>query len=834
MSAQTEKPVNKRRKSGRFLTSTLGRIFAVLVSCGFVVTLVAAIAVWSHYSRLIDEKLSAGPFPNTSMLFAAPRPVLVGDELTAEEVLGILRRSGYGESRSNRTGWYNVRADALEVFPGPDSYFDQEAGVIKFAEGKVRQIISLRDNTERTQYLLEPELITNLFDRKREKRRLVRFSEIPKVLVNAVVSAEDKRFFQHAGFDPLRIVKAAYVDVRTGQRAQGASTLSMQLARGFWLTLEKTWKRKTEETIITLLLEQKLTKEEIFEYYANSVDLGRRGSFNIRGFGEAATAYFGKDVRQLSLPEAATLAGLIQRPSSTNPFRWPERAKQRRNIILQMMLENGYISEKQYVEAASTPLTVTRGGADSTDAPYFVDLVNDELQDRFEGHDFQESSYRIYTTLDLNLQREAVEAVRYGLAEVDDQVRRRKIHPGVDAQVALVALDAETAEVKALVGGRNYGVSQLNRVLAKRQPGSVFKPFVYAAAVNTALAGEDGKTFTTVSTLVDEPTTFWYDGKPYEPNNYKSEFHGTVTLRQAIAKSMNIPTVKLAEAIGYETVVELARAAGMNLQILATPAVALGAYEVTPLEVAGAYTIFPGQGTYVQPNFLKMIRDDKGRIIYEYKPVRRQVLDARTAYLMVDLLGEVMRSGTAAGARSRGFVLPAAGKTGTSHDGWLAGFTSKLLCVVWVGFDDNQELKLEGARSALPVWTEFMKRAHQYREYRRVRPFQAPEGVVSLMVDSMSGEIATPSCPAPRAEVFIAGTQPVAMCHLHGGGRPVTHVAGWEPPGVPSEESTPRKVAEMRAPRKPSKPVEIAVQPPKEQPKADKRGFFGRIRDLFR
>jgi penicillin-binding protein 1B len=352
--------------------------------------------------------------------------------------------------------------------------------------------------------------------------------------------------------------------------------------------------------------------------------------------------------------------------------------------------------------------------------------------------------------------------------------------------------------------------------------------------VNTALGGEDGKTFTTVSTLVDEPTTFWYDGKPYEPNNYKSEFHGTVTLRQAIAKSMNIPTVKLAEAIGYETVVELARAAGMNLQILATPAVALGAYEVTPLEVAGAYTIFPGQGTYVQPNFLKMIRDDKGRIIFEYKPVRRQVLDARTAYLMVDLLEEVMRSGTAAGARSRGFVLPAAGKTGTSHDGWLAGFTSKLLCVVWVGFDDNQELKLEGARSALPVWTEFMKRAHQYREYRRVRPFQAPEGVVSLMVDSMSGEIATTSCPAPRAEVFIAGTQPVAMCHLHGGGRPVTHVAGWEPPGVPSEESTPRKVAEMRAPRKASKPVEIAVQPPREQPKADKKGFFGRIRDLFR
>ena len=833
MSASDDKP-SRRASATSFLTSTLGRMLVVLLAFSFLVALITAGWIWIHYSRMIDEKLSAGPFPTTSMLFGAARPVNVGDDTTAEEIVSFLRRSGYGESKSNRMGWYNLRPDAVEVFPGPDSYFDQEAGVIKFEGGKVRQIISLRDNTERTQYLLEPELITNLFDRKREKRRIIRFEELSPILVNAVTSIEDKRFFQHVGFDPLRIIKAAYIDIKSGYRAQGASTLSMQLARMFWLTLEKTWKRKIEETIITLLLEQKLNKQEIFEYYANQVDLGRRGSFNIRGFGEASNAYFGKDMRQLTLPEAATLAGIIQRPSYTNPFRWPDRARQRRNVVLGQMLENGFINERLYAEAAASPLTLSRGGADSTDAPYFVDLVNDELQDRFEGRDFQESIYRIYTPLDLNLQREAVEAVRVGLLEVDDQLKRFRIRPGVSAQVALIALDAQTGEVKALVGGRNYGVSQLNRAVAKRQPGSVFKPFVYAAAMNTALAEDSPKTFTTISTLTDEPTTFWFDGRPYEPNNYKSEFHGTVTVRQALAKSMNIPTVKLAEAVGYDKVVELARSAGMNLDIQPTPAVALGAYEVTPVEVAGAYTIFVGKGVYVQPSFIKMVRDDKGRNIYEHKPVRREVLDPRVAYVMVDLLEEVMRSGTAAGTRARGFVLPAAGKTGTSHDGWFAGFTSRLICVVWVGFDDNAELRLEGARSALPIWTEFMKRAHTYREYRMVREFDSPDGVVNIEICPISGELATRGCPNPRAEVFITGTQPQAGCHFHGGGRQVTQVAGWETPepAAATADETPRNVASARKPSR--KPLEIAVQPLTEAPKSEKKGFFGRIRDLFR
>ncbi len=841
MPARAKAP-QKRSLLARILWNPIGKFLLVFGICAGTLSVLTAAWLYMKYARLIDEKLRGGPFTSTSMIFAAPRVVTLGDETSAEEIAAQLRSSGYTEARDNRLGWYHMRPDGIEVFPGPDSYFEQEAGVVKFNGPRVAQIISLRDNTERTQYLLEPELITNLFDRNREKRRLVRFNDIPKLLVNAIISAEDKRFFIHSGFDPIRIVRTVYTDIERG-RLYGASTLSMQLARGLVLTQEKTWKRKAAEALVTMHLEAKLTKEEIFEYYVNQVNLGRRGSFDICGFGQAARAYFGKDLKDLTLPEAAMLAGMIQRPSYTNPIRWPERARTRRNLVLGLMRENGYITDKEYEAAAATPIELTPGGIESTDAPYFVDLVNDNLQEQFQDHDFQAHSYRVYTTLDMNLQREAATAVQVGLKEVDDAINRRRKRsrqPIPDPQVALVALDAETGEVKALVGGRNYGVSQLNRALAKRQPGSSFKPFVYAAALNTALEG--GTTvFTPVTTVVDEPTTFWYDGKPYEPSNFGNEYSGTITLRQAIAKSKNIPTVKIAEAVGYEAVVDLARSAGMNLHIKPTPAVALGAYEVMPLEIAGAYTIYPNRGVYMKPNWIKIIRDEAGKTMFTAKSESHPVLDPRVAYMMVSMMEEVLRSGTGAGVRSRGFALPAAGKTGTSHDGWFAGFTTKLICVVWVGFDDNRELNLEGAHSALPIWTEFMKRAHQYREYRGVRGFAAPDGVVSVEIDPATGQLASPSCPGVRTEVFIAGTQPVEVCRLHGGDRGGgTLVAGWDAgtptaadgaaaattPGAVKPAERPRRVV-RKPPANP--PVQAQAPPPPE-----KKSIFRRLLDVFK
>ncbi len=399
--------------------------------------------------------------------------------------------------------------------------------------------------------------------------------------------------------------------------------------------------------------------------------------------------------------------------------------------------------------------------------------------DKFPDYKFQSNSYRVYTTLDLNLQRDAAEAVRIGMEQADKLIKgRKKRDPKYpDPQCALIAIDPQTAEVKALIGGRNYGTSQLNRILAKRQPGSSFKPFVYAAALNTGLT--PGSPVLTPATLIqDEPTTFYFDGKPYQPANFEHKFYGAVSMRDALAHSLNVATVKLAEETGYGAVVDLARRAGLNLDIQPTPAVALGAYEVTPLEIAGGYTIYANHGIYSKPFFISTIASDHGSVIFDNKPEHREVLDPRVAFLMDQLLEEVVRSGTGASIWGRGIDFPVAGKTGTSHDGWFAGFTSKLLCVVWVGFDDNRELNLEGAKSALPVWAEFMKRAHEHREYRNVSDFEAPPGMVSVQIDPLSGELATAACPKVRTEYFIEGTQPVQMCPLHGGG--VTQVAGWQ------------------------------------------------------
>ncbi len=825
----------------------MGKTLLVLFALGTTLCFVGFTYYYVKYSRLIDEKLRT-PFTDTSKIYAESKTVSVGDKMLPSDLVDRLRRAGFSESSSNRLGWYHLRPDAVEIIPGPDAV-QPEAGVVKFSGGKISAIVSTQDRTARTQLQLEPELITNLSDRNREKRRLVRYDDIPKVLVEALLSVEDQRFFQHAGIDPLRVLKAAYVDLKTGNKAQGASTLTMQLAREFWLDQNKNWKRKAAEVMIAIELEQKLTKKEIFENYSNQVSLGMRGSFGIRGFGQAAQAYFGKDIRNINIHEAATLAAIPQNPNYYNPYRHPDHAKQRRNLILSIMRQNGYLTDRQYAVESEAPLGVAvAGGFESTEAPYFVDMVNEEISKMFQDRDFQTSTYRIYTTLDLNLQRAAGEAVRTGILGVDELLKKQRRHRGVafpDVQVALIAIDPHTAEVKALVGGRNYGMSQLNHILSKRPPGSIFKPFVYAAAMNTGITPGASVVLTPASKVIDEPTTFWFDDKPYEPRNFTRKFLGEITFREALAHSINVAAVKVAEMVGYGTVVDLARNAGMNLNVHATPSVALGAYEVTPVEMAGAYTIFSNEGVYVKPNWISMVRARNNSTIYKYKPESHQVLDPRVSYLMVDLLEEVMRTGTAAGVRARGFGVPAAGKTGTNpNDGWFAGFTSELLCVVWVGFDDNRELDLEGAKSALPIWTEFMKRALEYKEYKNARPFDSPDGVVAEEIDPLSGQAATPACPTRRMEVFIAGTQPLGTCPLHGGGQPgITRVTGWDttapapqPMSSPTPSNLPQPPISMR-PKivtgdTPAPAVANAEQADKAQEK--KKGFFGRIFGVFK
>jgi penicillin-binding protein 1B len=464
------------------------------------------------------------------------------------------------------------------------------------------------------------------------------------------------------------------------------------------------------------------------------------------------------------------LAGLIQRPSYYHPLHSDDRMLERRNLVLSLMRRNGYVTEEEYRKAMKTPIVIDPAAGQPSSAPYFMDLVSDELRDLPGDRDAPRDAHEVYTGLDLNLQQAASESIRIGMQTVDELLRKRagkNAGPRPQAQVALVAIDPHTGEVKALVGGRNYGASQLNRALAERQPGSVFKPFVYSAALNSALSGGQRTLITPATVIVDEPTTFWSGNTAYQPANYGHGSYGEVTVRQALKKSLNIPAVKVAQMAGFNAVATLAKEAGLGEHIQPTPSIALGSYEVTPLDIAGAYTIFANQGKYVRPRLISRVKTRNGTVSYSHQPETRQVLDPRVAFLIVNLMEDVINSGTAAGVRARGFAAPAAGKTGTSRDGWFAGFTSQLLCVVWVGFDDNSELNLEGSKSALPIWTEFMKRAIQQPLYRDPKPFKPPAGITSAAIDPETGLLATPECPATRTEFFIAGTEPKETCEQH-------------------------------------------------------------------
>lgn len=713
-----------------------------------------AIPYWK-LARRVDRQLAAGPFQHTLSYYAAPVALSTGDRESPQELVAALHRAGLRESSADQQQTFSVMQDSVIVRTAQPVRVD-------FAGTQVRAITDLSTNKALAQIDLPPQLITNLSDAGRARRIMVRYADLPQVLVNAVVSIEDKRFFTHDGVDVFRIVKAMYVDVKQHRKEQGASTLTMQLARNLWLDRDKRWGRKFSESLITIHLERTLTKQQIFEFYSNQVYLGGIGTFSINGFGEAAKAYFNKDIRNLTLTEAATLAGIVQRPTYFNPLRFPDRVVERRNTVLTLMRENGYITQEQYQQAVASPLGLRPGINELSETQYFLDLASDQVQRGIEDH--EGGSAMAYTTLDLRLQRAAELAVRDGMALVDKEVsksRKKGQAPGTPPQVALIALDPHTGDIKALIGGRDYTSSQLNRILAKRPPGSVFKPFVYTTAINSAVEGGE-QTFTPASTILDAPTTFQFDNITYSPGNFRGNFMGQVTLRQALAHSLNVATVKLAEKVGYDRVVALAHRAGLNEDIKATPAVALGAYQVTPLEIAGAYTMFANRGVRVKPNFISTVRTQDGDSLYQHDSQTYPTLDPRVAFIMTDMLEEVMRSGTAAGVRARGFKLPAAGKTGTSHDGWFAGYTSELLCIVWVGYDDYRELGIEGAKSALPIWTEFMMEAARYKEFREAKQFTAPAGVVKAATcggppDYFIEGSQPPPCPPPATEFFPAG-----------------------------------------------------------------------------
>jgi penicillin-binding protein 1B len=838
-----------------FFTSTIGLTILGIVFAMFLVVGGIFTYYYVKYSRMIDERLSGRSLQNTTQIFSAPEHISVDQAWGPEDLTTYLTRVGYRpEPDDYARGQFTTQGSTVDIRPSKFSYFgEKNALAVQFRGKSVRSIKPLGGGTELHTAEIEPDLITNLFDSAREKRRRVRYDDLPVTLVDAILSAEDKRFFEHGGFDFIRIAGAAWADVRhSSQHYQGASTITMQLARTFFFSNERTWRRKLAEAMVSIELEQRFSKQQIFEMYANEVYLGNRGSFGVRGFAEASVAYFGKDLRQLSLGECAYLAGIIRAPNFySSADRHPERGGQARDRVLTQMLDNKYINAGDVQEAKHAPLKIVRTSVSSGDAPYFVDMVKDHLLDKYSENELLSENFRVYTTLDPALQRAALAAVDAGMKNVDlllakkyDKWRREAAKKGStdpipQAQVALVALDPRTGEIKAVIGGRDYGQSQLNHALSRRQPGSVFKPFVYAAAFDNAVDGVQ-PIITPATTIDDEPTTFQFDGKEYTPNNYGERFMGRVTVRDALTNSLNVATVKVAELIGYGRVVQVARQMGLGTNIGPTPAVALGAYEMTPIDVAAGYTTFANVGTRAEPQFLRSVIGADGAELEKFTPQTHTALDPRVAFLVDSLLKDVLNRGTGASVRARGFTLPAAGKTGTSRDGWFAGFTSNLLCVIWIGFDDNRDLGLPGGVVAAPIWADFMTRATSLGTYRDVKEFTMPEGVTSVIIDPESLQLATANCPVTRTEVYVAGSAPTQFCELHGGrsllsstGSFLSHIFGGQPKAPPADGSSPPGV-----PYDPNRPPNATGQgplpdDPSAKPEEKKKGALHKIFGIF-
>jgi penicillin-binding protein 1B len=760
----------RRPPSSLLLRVALGAV----IGCALLFVLVGTY-LYVKYERIVDERLQQPIFASTAKIYATPREVRPGQKLTVQLIANELREAGYtaeGSAKTSQLGTYSEGINSITVHPGPQSYHAQDGATIHVNAGVVQNIAG--DNHESlSSYELEPLLITGLSDDpNRTKRRLITYDEIPQNLIQAVLAIEDRRFFEHSGVNFSRLFSAAVQDVFTGHKKQGGSTLTMQLARGFFLSPEKTWKRKLIEIVITFQLEHRFNKKQILEMYANQINLGQRGSFSIDGFGEASQAYFGKDVRELSLAECAMLAGMIQRPNYFSPYRHADRTIERRNLVLDSMVETGAITKDQAERSKAEPLHLSAGSVDASEAPYFVDLVHDQLSQKLGDRDFNREGLRIYTSLDPDLQRVATDAVASTMHIIDEQVDKLHAHrkPGETItypQVALVALNPHTGQVLAMVGGRSYGASQLNHAVAKRPTGSIFKPFVYATAFATSVEGSmltgQTKLFSQLTMLSDEQTTYNVDGQDYTPRNFENEYHGQVTARYALQKSLNNATISLASLVGFDRVASLARDSGIK-SARGTPAVAIGAYDAEPLEMAGAYTVFANNGVHLDPWMLASVRTANGDIISDYAPTSKQVLDPRVAYLTTDMLENVINSGTGASVRQRGFYAPAAGKTGTSHDAWFAGYTSNLLCIVWVGNDDYTDIKIEGAHAAAPIWAEFMKRAIQLPQYSDTRDFSAPDGVEIVSIDKISNLLSDAICPDSFNAAFLAGTAPMVSC----------------------------------------------------------------------
>jgi penicillin-binding protein 1B len=742
---------------------------ALLVAILLGLTGVWAARAVSQLDERVEARFRGQLFAVPSRVYARPVSLRAGLDVQRIRLRARLERMGYvaavGAAPHLRPGEFAERPGTFDIFRRPSrlpNRYTPEQLIHLRLDGS--RITAVRDGNDELASAaeLEPEVIAQFHGAERADRKLVALGDVPPLLIDAIIAIEDQSFYEHHGIQVWRIAGAFVANLRAGKVVQGGSTLTQQLVKNFYLTRERTFGRKLTEVAMALLLERNHTKQEILEAYLNEVYMGQRGSIAIHGVGEAASLYFGKPVNELTLSEAALLAGLIKGPNLYSPYRSPELARKRRDLVLKELRDQDKIERDAYESALVADLGVRDVLTDENLAPYYVEELREELSERYGEEILQGAGMSVYSTLDAELQRAANDAVTRQLAklEKDFPVLRRKDSP---LQAAVVALAPKTGEILALVGGRDYGKSQFNRATqAHRQPGSVFKPIVLLTAVGR---GAGTPAFTLVSKLEDEPLSYSQPTGVWEPVNYDGEYRGVVTVRQAIEQSLNVPVARLGIAVGPDKVIATARALGIQSPLLPVPSVALGAFEVTVLEAARAYAVLASAGLRTDLRSYTQVVQVDGRVLEQRTLDSTRAFDPADVYLVTSALQGVVDRGTGAPLRRLGFRGDIAGKTGTSsdyRDAWFIGYTPEIVIAVWVGFDDGASVKVTGATAALPIFADVLEVARGKAE---AEEFSVPTGVELVDVDPESGLRAGFGCSG-APEAFLRGTAPVESCGI--------------------------------------------------------------------
>lgn len=752
------------KKATSFRKRLIKRLPLLLLALAVVA--MAGLAVYGGYLAVqIDDRFSSRRWQVPSTVYSDSTLLFPGQGCNQALFLAKLEALGYRRvNRPPAFGEYRLQPGRLEVFlhdlETPSQTRSGFPVRIALDRNRIGAITDQRSGRALPLLELEPEKIGLFFGAAREQRKLVAIDQVPRPLIQAVLAAEDSRFYHHHGVDPRGLLRALWANLRAGGIRQGGSTITQQLSKNYFLTPERTLSRKLKELLMALLIDARYAKDEILEIYLNEIYLGQKGSVSINGIGEAADFYFGKPVATLSLTEAAALAGLIKAPNLYSPHQDLERCRNRRDTVLRAMAKNGWLTADALHDALETPLTPAGFRTYHRMAPYFMDYLSEQLGALYSPEALASMGMSIYTTLDTQIQSAAETALLRGLARLEKRpgLRGRR-SPATRLQGAVVVMQPKTGHILAMVGGRDYAESQFNRVSqARRQPGSTFKPFVFLAGL---------KRFTPASRLSNRPQVYEIDGRRWEPQNFEREPAPELSFRQALAHSANRATVSLAMQTGLDAVVATAEDFQFSTRLRPLPAMALGAFEVIPLELARAYCTFPAGGLEPYPLALKAVVNEAGQVLERRHMSIERVISPAAAFIMNSLLASVVTEGTAISLARRGITFPVAGKTGTtnnSRDAWFVGYTPELLALVWVGFDDGASIHASGPSAALPIWADLLTAIPQTVSGAWFSP---PPGVVQRRVCGQSGQLALKACPTPMVEYFLETNAPTTPCPLH-------------------------------------------------------------------